>query len=71
MVDYLNEKHPSKIFERPIVVSNPQEMISTRLTSHHIVSSHPTPDANSVNASKEVLDYVAQSNNNDLVVFLH
>ena len=66
---YIEQKHKTKIFERPIVVSNPQENSST-FDFNHIISSHPTPDANSVNASKEVLKYVAQSNNNDLVVFL-
>mgnify|MGYP006265648711 CR=1 FL=1 len=36
----------------------------------HIVSSHPTPDASSLNAARVVLDYINQSSETDLAIFL-
>ena len=69
LLDYLNEFHPSKIYKRPIVVSNPQEMTSPHDLTH-IVSSHPTPDASSLNAARVVLDYINQSSETDLAIFL-
>ena len=69
LLDYLNENHPSKIYKRPIVVSNPQEMTSPHDFTH-IVSSHPTPDASSLNAARVVLDYINQSSETDLAIFL-
>ena len=69
LLDYLNENHQSKIYKRPIVVSNPQEMTSPHDFTH-IVSSHPTPDASSLNAARVVLDYINQSSETDLAIFL-
>tara|TARA_A100001037_G_scaffold302620_1_gene334650 strand:+ start:45 stop:1331 length:1287 start_codon:yes stop_codon:yes gene_type:complete len=69
LLDYLNENYPSKIYKKPIVVSNPQEMISTHDFTH-IVSSHPTPDDSSLYASRVVLDYIDQSSESDLAIFL-
>ena len=69
LLDYLNENHPSKIYKRPIVVSNPQETTSLHDFTH-IVSSHPTPDASSLNAARMVLDYINQSSETDLAIFL-
>ena len=69
LLDYLNENHQSKIYKRPIVVSNPQEMTSPHDFTH-IVSSHPTPDARSLNAARVVLDYINQSSETDLAIFL-
>ncbi len=69
LLDYLNENYPSKIYKRPIVVSNPQEMTSPHDFTH-IVSSHPTPDASSLNAARVVLDYINQSSETDLAIFL-
>ena len=69
LLDYLNENHPSKIYKRPIVVSNPQETTSLHDFTH-IVSSHPTPDASSLNAARMVLDYINQSTGTDLAIFL-
>ena len=69
LLDYLNENHPSKIYKRPIVVSNPQETTSPHDFTH-IVSSHPTPDASSLNAARMVLDYINQSSETDLAIFL-
>ena len=69
LLDYLNENHQSKIYKRPIVVSNPQEMTSPHDFTH-IVSSHPTPDARSLDAARVVLDYINQSSETDLAIFL-
>ena len=69
LLDYLKENYQSKIYKRPIVVSNPQEMTSPHDFTH-IVSSHPTPDASSLNAAKVVLDYINQSSDTDLAIFL-
>ena len=69
LLDYLNENHQSKIYKRPIVVSNPQEMTSPHDFTH-IISSHPTPDASSLNAARVVLDYINQSSETDLAIFL-
>ena len=66
---YFDKKYQSKVHEEPIVVSNPQENKSNHKFKH-IISSHPTPDITSVNAAKEVLDYIKESKENDLVVFL-
>ena len=66
---YLDKKYKSKIHNEPIVVSNPQENKSKHKFKH-IISSHPTPNITSVNAAKEVLDYIKESNKNDLVIFL-
>ena len=60
LLDYLNESYPSKIYKKPIVVSNPQEMISTHDFTH-IVSSHPTPDDSSLYASRVCLLYTSPS----------
>jgi hydroxypyruvate reductase len=69
LLNYLNKKYQSKIYKQPIVVSNPQ-VNNSNYDFKHIISSHPTPDDKSVAASKEILDYVSNSNTNDLVVFL-
>ncbi len=66
---FLDEKYKSKIYQEPIAVSNPQENIS-KYKFKHIISSHPTPDITSVNAAKQVLDYIKESKKNDLVIFL-
>ena len=66
---HLDKKYKSKIHNEPIVVSNPQENKS-KYKFKHIISSHPTPDITSVNAAREVLDYIKESNKNDLVIFL-
>lgn len=66
---YLDKKYKSKIFHKPIVVSNPQDNKSN-YNFKHIIASHPTPDITSVNAAKEVLGYIKQSKENDLVIFL-
>ena len=69
LLDYLSVKHQSKIYKQPIVVSNPQ-LKNSNYDFKHIISSHPTPDDKSVAASKEILEYVSNSNADDLVVFL-
>ena len=69
LLNYLSIKHQSKIYKQPIVVSNPQ-VNNSIYDFKHIISSHPTPDDKSVAASKEILEYVSNSNANDLVVFL-
>ena len=65
----LDNKYKSKIFQEPIVVSNLQKN-NSEYKFKHLISSHPTPDMTSVNAAKEVLNYIKQSKKNDLVVFL-
>ena len=69
LLEYLNKNHKSKIYKEPIVVSNPQTN-SSIYNFKHIISSHPTPDIKSVAASKEILNYISDSNSSDLVVFL-
>ena len=69
LLKYLNKNHKSKIYKEPIVVSNPQTN-SSIYNFKHIISSHPTPDIKSVAASKEILNYISDSNSSDLVVFL-
>ena len=69
LLEYLNKNHKSKIYKEPIVVSNPQTN-SSIYNFKHIISSHPTPDKKSVAASKEILNYLSDSNSSDLVVFL-
>ncbi len=69
LLSYFDKKYKSKVHEGPIVVSNPQEN-NSKYKFKHIISSHPTPDITSVNAAREVLDYIKGSNENDLVVFL-
>ena len=69
LLDYLDKKHKTKIHKKPLVISNPQENNSSHDFTH-IISSHPTPNASSVSASKNVLDYVRESSADDLVVFL-
>ena len=69
LLDYLNKNHPSKVYKSPIVVSNPQEIASSHDFTH-IVSSHPTPDVSSLTASRMVLDYINQSLETDLAIFL-
>lgn len=68
-LEYLNAEYKSKIYKEPLVVSNPQANTSV-YGFKHIISSHPTPDNKSVIASQEILNYVSESNENDLVVFL-
>ena len=69
LLDYLEKNHKTKIYKKPLVVSNPQENNSSHDFTH-IISSHPTPNASSVNASKNVISYVSESSEDDLVVFL-
>ena len=69
LLDYLNKNHPYKVYKRPIVVSNPQEITSSHDFTY-IVSSHPTPDVSSLNASRMVLDYINHSLETDLAIFL-
>ncbi len=69
LLSYLDTKHKSKIHQDPIVVSNPQENKS-KYKFKHIISSHPTPDITSVKAAQEVLNYIKDSKENDLVIFL-
>ncbi len=65
----IEKKYKSKIYNEPIVVSNPQEN-NSKYKFRHLVSSHPTPDITSVNAAEQVLKYIKQSKENDLVIFL-
>ena len=44
-------------------------MISTHDFTH-IASSHPTPDTSSLSAARVVLDYINQSSETDLAIFL-
>ena len=69
LLSYLQKNHVSKIHKQPIAVSNPQDNNSI-YDFKHIISSHPTPDEKSVFASKEILNYISESNKNDLVIFL-
>ena len=69
LLEYLNKNHKSKIYKEPIVVSNPQTN-SSIYNFNHIISYHPTHDKKSVAASKEILNYLSDSNSSDLVVFL-
>ena len=69
LLDYLDKKYKTKIHKKPLVISNPQENSSLHDFTH-VISSHPTPNASSVSASKKVLGYVSESSEDDLVVFL-
>ena len=69
LLNYLDKKHKTKIHKKPLVISNPQENNSSHDFTH-VISSHPTPNASSVSASKNVLGYVRESSEDDLVVFL-
>jgi len=69
LLEYLYKNHKSKIYKQPIVVSNPQANNSI-YNFKHIVSSHPTPDEKSIIAAQEILNYVSESNKNDVIVFL-
>ncbi len=69
LLNFLSKGYSEKIQKKPLVICNPQE-VNTENEFDRIVSSHPTPDENSVLASKTVLDYVNKSGQDDLVVFL-
>ena len=69
LLDYLDKKYKIKIHKKPLVISNHQEN-NSRYDFTHIISSHPTPNASSVSASRNVLGYVSESSEDDLVVFL-
>ena len=69
LLDYLKNNHSAKVYKKPLVISNPQE-ITRRHDFLHIISSHPTPDVSSIKASENALDYVNESLESDLVIFL-
>ena len=69
LLDYLDKKYKTKIYNKPLVISNHQENNSP-YDFTHIISSHPTPNSSSVSASRDVLGYVSESSEDDLVVFL-
>ena len=59
------------IYQKPIVVtSKSQNNINTKIDINLFISSHPTPDEISIKSSKAVIDYLSQSKENDLVIFL-
>ena len=69
LLDYLKNNHSAKVYKKPIVISNPQET-TRRHDFLHIISSHPTPDISSIKASENALNYVNESIESDLVIFL-
>jgi glycerate 2-kinase len=59
------------IYQKPIVItSKSQSNINTKIDINLFISSHPTPDEISIKSSKAVIDYLNQSKENDLVIFL-
>ena len=59
------------IYQKPIVItSKSQNNVDSKIDIDLFVSSHPTPDEVSIKSSKAVIDYLRQSNKNDLVIFL-
>lgn len=69
LLSYLEKRYSTKIQNLPIAVSNPQSVNSNHRFKH-IVSSHPTPNEESIIASKKILEYISPSEEGDLVVFL-
>tara|TARA_B100000029_G_scaffold418225_2_gene423176 strand:+ start:577 stop:1866 length:1290 start_codon:yes stop_codon:yes gene_type:complete len=57
------------IYKKPIVVTNDTTKHTT-IDANLYFSSHPTPDTNSISGAKAVINYIKDSNKNDLVLFL-